>query len=164
LGAQLSAAGIIPYNVGLEPLNMLTLHMPPNLESRLRDEAAKEGLEPGAFVVRAVEHALMHRAPVGGGARLSARESELLTKICIGLSDDLWSRYRFLRSRLGEDKLSSAERTELLSISNAIELANAVRMRHLVELADLRKIPLEQLMDQLGLGNGREVSGGLEGG
>jgi len=114
---------------------MLTLNMPPNLESRLRDEAAREGLEPDAFVVRAVERALTHTTPPGGGSQLSARESELLTKISIGLSDELWRRYRNLASKLDADKLSPSERTELLSITEAIELASAMRMRHLVELA-----------------------------
>jgi len=143
---------------------MLTLNMPANLESRLRDEAAKEGLEPSAFVVRAVEHALMLRVPAGDGSQLSARESELLTNISIGLSDDSWRRYRHLRSKLSVGNLSPSESTELLTIADAIEMANATRMRCLVELAALRKISLEQLMDQFGLGNGLEVDGGQNGG
>jgi hypothetical protein len=142
---------------------MLTLRMPPDLESRLRERAAKTGIEPDAFVFRAVEQALTTVTPSehSGAAR---SESELLGRAGVGLSDSVWARYRQLRAKHESDALSPGERDELVSITNQIEIANASRMRALIELADLRKVPLEELMDQLGLGNGAEVAGGSNGG
>ena len=143
---------------------MLTLHMPPDLESRLRDEAAREGLAPDAFIVRAVERALRTNGPMGATGELSSRESELLGKIGIGLSDEEWRRYRELRSKSDADTLTAPERTEILAMADRIERANAARMGYMVELAALRRVPLEQLMDQLGLGNGMETGGELSSG
>jgi hypothetical protein len=47
-------------------------------------------------------------------------------------------------------------------VNEHIERANAARMEYLIELANLRSVPLPQLMDELGLGNGREARGGLK--
>jgi hypothetical protein len=47
-------------------------------------------------------------------------------------------------------------------VNERIERANAERVGNLLELADLRNVPLTKLMDELGLGNGREARGGPE--
>ena len=40
----------------------ITLKMPPPLEARVREEAAREGIDPGTLVLRAVEKQLAPHA------------------------------------------------------------------------------------------------------
>jgi hypothetical protein len=139
---------------------MVTLNMPPELESRLRDEAAREGVDPDTFIVRAIEMALRVNRRTDRPAQLTSRESELLGNIGLGLSDADWEMFRELRSKSEADALSEKDRAELLAITERIERANAARMKNLVELAALREVSLDKLMDELGLGNGMEIGGG----
>jgi hypothetical protein len=43
----------------------------------------------------------------------------------------------------------------LIKISDQIEQANAERMKYLIELADLKQVSLEALMDSLGINAGK---------
>ncbi|HWE03819.1 MAG TPA: hypothetical protein VG326_15550 [Tepidisphaeraceae bacterium] len=138
----------------------VTLQMPPGLEARVRDEAMREDLPADAIILRALAQVYPEAPPGHIGDRASAREVELLEKVGLGLTDDQWRRYWELREKLENDALTLAERSELLVVSENIERANATRMTHLVELANLRNVSLSRLMDELGLGNGREARGG----
>jgi hypothetical protein len=149
---------------------MATLHL--SLPDRLKAEAEARAAAAGCeslddYIAGLIEAdkllALGAQTGVAPVSSTRARELELLAKVNIGLSDDEWRRYRALSSKLENDALSTEERAELLQTSDRVERANADRMKHLIELAEVRKIPLEQLMDQLGLGNGREAGGGLNG-
>ncbi len=82
---------------------------------------------------------------------------ELLQKINTGLPTEVWRRYEELNAKLHDEMITPEEHTVLLALVDKIELADAERMRHLIELAQLRNVPVEVLMDQLGLRCMREV-------
>ena len=82
---------------------------------------------------------------------LPGLEAELLQQINNGLPPELWQRYEELNARLHEETITPAEHTEFLELIDKIELADAERMRHLLELARLRDVSVETLMEQLGL-------------
>ena len=132
---------------------MLTVTLPPELEIRLRSQAAREGLAADAYIVRALEQVL----PPQVGSVLGRREAELLQQINLGISEVQWSKYRLLRSKREIRALSADEHRELIALCDEIEVANARRMPTLIELAALRNVPLKRLMNDLGLGNGREA-------
>ena len=108
--------------------------------------------------MRALERVLPSTLPMAA-SNLGPRESELLRKVGVGLSEEEWRRYRELKSRSDDEILTPAEHQELIATCDRIERANAQRMSHLIELSALRNVSLETLMDQLGLGNGREAGG-----
>jgi hypothetical protein len=60
-------------------------------------------------------------------------------------------RYDELNDKLHEESITPEERAELLSLIDRIELADAERLQCLIELAQLRQISVETLMEQLGL-------------
>jgi hypothetical protein len=132
----------------------LTLNMPPELESRLRDQAAREGIGADDYALRTLRDALTRKPSARGAKR---REAELLKKVHLKFPDEFWERYHELRSKLDDQTLTAAERREMIGISDRLERANARRMRYVVQLANLRGVPLEQLMKQLGIGEGREI-------
>ncbi len=140
----------------------VTLRMPPELETRLRDEAAKAGLDADTYIVRALERILPQPTPQPPAA-LSPRESELFDKINIGLSQQEWRRYHELIEKREDEAISQGELDELIATTDHVERLNVTRMKHVIELAKLRNVPLEQLMDELGIGNGRDAVRGLKG-
>lgn len=82
---------------------------------------------------------------------LSARETELLTRINQGLPEHLASRYQELMERRRMATLTPEEHRELLRLTDAAEALQAERARHLADLAQLRGISLSELVEELGL-------------
>ncbi len=124
----------------------LTINIAPDLQSQLYREATLAGLDPSAFVANLVEERLRkeeRRAP-----RLSSRETELLREINRGLSPEDWQRYRELVAKRRAEILTPAEQSILIALSDEIEAANVRRIERLIELARLRNMPLEALMDE----------------
>ncbi len=83
---------------------------------------------------------------------LSPEESDLLLKINTPLPEETWKRYSKLQAGLKADKLTKAEYAELLQLIDVVELDNAERIGHLIELARLRGTTLDVLMKSLGIG------------
>ena len=137
----------------------VTIELSPELEARLRREAAREGLPPEAYVARALEEHLRNGGPQGGNGSgngpaatsLSAEESDLLRQINLGLPPDFWSDYRRLLRRRDEGALTPDEQAALITMSDRVEEANARRMTHVSSLARLRGVTLDSLMRTLGI-------------
>ena len=128
----------------------LTIQITPDLESRLRAEAARQGVDPAEFVSHAVRERLQQpRQP--DPPHLSADETALLREINEGLAPGQWERYHELLERRRAELLTSEEQAELVQLSDQLEEFNARRMEHLAELARLRQVSLRRLMDQLGI-------------
>ncbi len=82
---------------------------------------------------------------------LPQREAELLQEINRGLPLAVQRRYDELNTKLHEEQLTSEEHQELLALIDPVELADAERLKHLIELAQLRGVSLDTLMDELGI-------------
>jgi hypothetical protein len=127
----------------------LTVDISADLESRLLEEAARQGMDPGEFVVSAI------RAHVRTGdstvAHLDAEQSRLVEEINRGLAETQWKRYYELIERRQEEAISADEHAELTALSSRIEELNARRMERLSELARLRGTTLPALLKQLGI-------------
>jgi hypothetical protein len=131
---------------------LITLEIAPELEQQLRQEAARAGLAPDAYILQAVQERLMqmsHRHP--STPRLSPEEARLLAKINLGLSPAEWERYHTLAARRKAETLTPDEQTELIALSDRLEEANARRIGYLAELAQVRHTTLEAVMHALGL-------------
>ena len=131
----------------------LMLELDPDLEARLRQEAARAGQDPHSLIRIALEQWLGQAQPsmVIQPPHLSQQQADLLLAINQGLSPALWQRYHELVAKRRAETLTPEEQASLIELSDQIEEANARRMAHLVELARVRQIPLEALMDQLGI-------------
>ncbi len=89
--------------------------------------------------------------------RLSARESELLRRINHGIPAPVQKRYDELIEKRDARTLTSEEYEELLHLTDQVELSDATRVEHLVELAGLRRQPLNLLMQELGVSQSRHA-------
>lgn len=136
----------------------VTIELSLELEGRLRDEAARQGIEPQAYVARAVEQYLRRSLSPGGNgggaSTLPPREAELLQEINAGLPDETWAEYRFLIAKRTDGTLTQAEHQTLVRLSDQVEEAHARRMQRVAELARLRGVPLSTMARTLGIPSG----------
>ena len=128
----------------------LTLDITPELESQLRREAAQKGLDPAGYVLKVLGE-LLGKARAGSAARLDAEEARLLLKINEGLPETTWRRYRDLVAQRQAETLTGEEHAELIALSDHIEEVHARRLGYLAELARLRGVSLESLIEELGI-------------
>jgi len=127
----------------------LTIAITPDIESRLREVAASQGVDPDEYVANALRE---HLQAVGSAVpHLSAEESRLLGEINQGLSEQQWERYRELIEKRRAEQLSHEEHAELITISDLVERLNLRRIECLTQLAALRDTTLPKLMEQLGI-------------
>ncbi|HSZ59288.1 MAG TPA: hypothetical protein VK797_26840 [Tepidisphaeraceae bacterium] len=127
----------------------LTLNIDSALEQRLREQAAKQGVRPDSYVVAAIEERL--RLDSRPSAQLNHQESELLSQIGVGLPEETWDRYDQLNTKQRDNALTADEHAELEQLINTVEVDHARRISQLVKLAQLRNVPIESLMRELGI-------------
>ncbi len=128
----------------------VTLEITPDLESRLRREAAREGLDPQGYILSTLRQRLTgaRRAAV---PRLTADEANLLREINRGLPAETWRHYGELKEKRRAENLTPAEQAELITLSDRIEEMNVRRMERVIQLAQLRQTSVEVLMGDLGI-------------
>ncbi|MFO0760863.1 MAG: hypothetical protein U0359_30580 [Byssovorax sp.] len=127
---------------------MPTIHLEASVSPddllRAAEQLASAELERFASQVFAL---LAHRrAP-----SLSREETDLLQAINEGLPPEVAERYAMLIDRRDEGTLTPEEHAELLRIGDEVELRDARRAEHLVELARVRGVSLDELMETLGI-------------
>jgi hypothetical protein len=83
--------------------------------------------------------------------KLSAEESRLIRRINRGLPEAVCDRYRRLSLKRKKKSLSDREHGELLKLTHELESRDAERAAALLELANLRQIPVRLLMKQMGI-------------
>ena len=115
----------------------LVIDMAPETERRLRDEAARKGLEPERYARHMLEEQL-HRERQADAPSLPRAESELLQHINEGLPVETWRQYHALIAMRDAGTLTADDRKTLVGLIDKVEIAHARRMEYLVELANLR--------------------------
>lgn len=83
----------------------------------------------------------------------SDRETILLKAINEAPPPTLQNRYKTLSQKLYEEEITPIEHNELLEIIEKLEAKKGERLQNLIELAHLRNISLNELMDNLNLSN-----------
>jgi hypothetical protein len=128
----------------------ITIHITPELESQLREQATQQGLDASEYIVSALQEHL-REAKIRRAPHVSETEAQLLQHINQGLPAELWQRYNALLDKRRAETLTPDEQAALIALSDRIEAFNARRIEHLVELARLRHASLPALMEQLGI-------------
>ena len=127
----------------------LVLQINPSLENRMRQNALRKGVDLSQFIVQVLE--LNFPEEKLKPKTISKREVLLLQKIESAIPVETWERYHNLRAKRQEETINPSESIEYTAINQQIEAANVNRLASLIELSKIRKITLEELMNQLGL-------------
>ena len=77
------------------------------------------------------------------------REAVLLQQINTPLPAQALADYQELSQKLRDERITPDEHAHLLTLVDVVELADAERMQHLFELAKLRNVPLDALMQKV---------------
>lgn len=123
----------------------LTLTLPDHTEAQLRELAQQQGVSTETYAAGLLELFATQQD------LRAATETQLLQQLSLGFSERDWGRYRHLVGLRQDGHLGDAEHQELLSLSDRLEGANAKRMGVLAELAKRRRVPVEQLMHEVGV-------------
>ena len=127
-------------------MSAIQVSKPTSLDDLLNAASQLSLSELEKLVSRVIALQAQRRAP-----SLPKAESELLLKINQGIPNDLQKKYTELVAKRRTNTISNDEYDELLRMTDEIEKLEARRIEYLGELASIRKIPLSQLMDDLGI-------------
>jgi hypothetical protein len=125
---------------------MTTIPIEVSIEQLIRAVELLPQQELESFVAQIVALRAQRSAP-----HLNQEETTLLLQINAGILPELQRRFNELVAKRQMETMSSAERTELIQITNEIEQRDAQRLAALIELAYLRQIAVPVLMDELGI-------------
>ena len=76
---------------------------------------------------------------------------ELLQKINEGWSTERWGQYHSLVAKRRAETLMEVEYVELAALTNDREVVHARRIQYLIDLAKLRGVSMDTVMDDLGI-------------
>jgi len=96
------------------------------------------------FLVQVGRLIAAKKAPV-----LSKRETELMLTINYKYPEEVWNRYHAIKDRMNEGTMTKTEHEELLQMTTKFEEWNFVWLKALIELANLKKMTLDELMEKL---------------
>jgi hypothetical protein len=82
---------------------------------------------------------------------LSERETELLMKINQGLPSAMQGRLNELIDKRQSYTITQDELKELIQLTDQVEMFDVERLKHLIELAHLRGVTLDELIRKLGI-------------
>ncbi len=82
---------------------------------------------------------------------LTQNETELLKKINTGAPSVIQKRYNFLVKKRNNETLTDEEYQELLELTAYMENLGVKRLEYLLELAKLRNLSLDEIVEQLQL-------------
>lgn len=82
---------------------------------------------------------------------LNAIESQLLNKINTEFDQKKWDRLTYLDWKLEFGALTPKEEAESLKLAEAYENYSVERLKCLSQLATIRQVPIDKLMEQLGI-------------
>ncbi|PZV11782.1 MAG: hypothetical protein DCF22_13805 [Leptolyngbya sp.] len=133
-------------------MTTITLNLSPELEHRLRTEAARQGVEPNRYILNTLQERLQHSP-----ATAQTTEADLLQQINIGFSTPTWEQYHRLIAKRQTETLTPEEHEQLIQLSDRLEKLNVVRIQALIQLAALRSQPLTALMQTLGINPNPEM-------
>ncbi|HEV7509391.1 MAG TPA: hypothetical protein VGS07_31235 [Thermoanaerobaculia bacterium] len=128
----------------------LTLEITSDLESALRREATKQGLDTQGYILRTLRERLTATRQLAA-SRLPADEAALLQTINQGFSSETWQHYASLKTKRRAGTLKPSEQAELIALSDQMEEMNVRRMESVSQLARLRKMSVDVLMEDLGI-------------
>jgi hypothetical protein len=91
------------------------------------------------------------RVQRNGMASLNAAESQLLSKINSEFDPKKWERLTYLDWKLEYSALTPKEEAESIKLAEAYENYSVERLKCLSQLAMLRQVSIDKLMQQLGI-------------
>ena len=127
----------------------ITINLSPELERDLRETSAAKGVPAEEIVVGALSATLRQAQSAKPPPQIPPAEARLLAVINEGLTEGEWQRYRFLKDKRRAGTLTPDEDRESMATTMRLEQMAVTRLEKLIELAKLRGVTLDEVMQQL---------------
>ncbi len=137
----------------------LTVIIPEEVETQVRQRAADRGVDPQGLVVDVLRRQFPSSRASSCGAKsnvLDAVETRLYTAINKALPQKTRQRYDDLVKKRQRNRISRIEYDELLRLTNVVEKAHARRIKAAAELSKYQGVDFDELLDQLGFTSQRD--------
>ena len=137
----------------------LTVNIPEEVETQVRQRAADRGVDPQGLVVDVLRRQFPSSRASNRGAKsnvLDAVETRLYTAINKALPQKTRQRYDELVKKRQRNRISRIEYDELLRLTNVVEKAHARRIKAAAELSKYQGVDFDELLDQLGFTSQRD--------
>ena len=134
----------------------LSVKVPPDIEKRVRRQAADQGVDPQGLDVETLRRLFRPQRAVKNHV-LDAVETKLFERINTVRPTETRRRYDELVKKRRGNRISKAEYAELLRLTDEVEVAHAARITAVVELSQYRGVDFDELLDELGLRTPRHV-------
>ena len=116
------------------------LHLPPDLEARLTDAAAQEGVDPEELILQT----LLNRFHADDEARLRQQ-------IADWIAPEDWQRYQELVRARARGGWTKAEGAEFFALNERVERRHAERLQRVLDFAQKTGRTFAEAMEELGL-------------
>ena len=127
----------------------LTIQIPVTTEHYLRENANRQGMSIEDYIAQLLTETSVSAFSKKGKKTLS--EIELLQKAQLDIQENDLQEYNRLKNLLKSGKVTEQERENLIKLNDLVERAHAKRMQFILQLAKLRKVPLETVLIDLGI-------------
>ena len=113
----------------------LTIEITPEMETRLREEAAKAGMDANEFILNTLQDRLRCKATrtAKQPLRLPKEENDLLLEINERLPEETRQEYYALVAKRRAETLTPEKHIRLITLTDTVEIKNAERIAHLAE-------------------------------
>ncbi len=127
----------------------LIIQIPVTTEHYLRENANRQGMSLEDYISQLLTETSVSAFSKKGKKTLS--EIELLQKVQLEIQEDDLREYNRLKNLLKLGEITEQEREKLIQLNDLVEIAHAKRMQFILQLAQLRKVPLDSVLMDLGI-------------
>jgi hypothetical protein len=127
----------------------LNIDLPQVIEQQLIQEAFQKGIPLDHYLATVLKQVVYKSRRQKAKRNLS--ESALLKHINLSVTSGEWVEYRRLIALRHAETISAIEYAHLIALGDKIEAANVQRLKYLVQLAQLRQVSLQKVMNDLGI-------------
>jgi hypothetical protein len=127
----------------------LIIQIPVTTEHYLRENANRQGMSLEDYISQLLTETSVSAFSKKGKKTLS--EIELLQKVQLDIQKDDLREYNRLKNLLKLGEITEQEREKLIQLNDLVEIAHAKRMQFILQLAQLRKVPLDSVLMDLGI-------------
>lgn len=127
----------------------LIIQIPVTTEHYLRENANRQGMSLEDYISQLLTETSVSAFSKKGKKTLS--EIELLQKVQLEIQEDDLREYNRLKNLLKLGEITEQEREKLIQLNDLVEIAHAKRMQFILQLAQLRKVPLDTVLMDLGI-------------
>jgi hypothetical protein len=125
-------------------MSSITIYLPIEIMQQIENQVKQQELDPQKLASDPIVGLLTNQL-----AETEINEVDLLQHVNLGFGDEWWTLYQSLIELRQSETLTEGEHSQLIEMSDALELANVDRVKALIAIAQLRGCDVKDVMKSL---------------